>query len=145
MINDLEVLLFLVPFWCQGFDIVWCRVRLSYFDLFSFKYFNGATCLIFINLCTFHVKKNSARLQWYSCARYKTLGPLFFSFHFSGEKLCPPPTFRHRATPLEMYTCITVFRQLNFLGTVIFIFFFPHFFYFRHFIDLIVYLNLSMD
>ena len=33
-------------------------------------------CLIYINVCTFHVKENSARLQWYSCARYKAPGPL---------------------------------------------------------------------
>ena len=51
-------------------------IGLSHFHLFSFKYFNGAKFLIYINLCTFHVKKNSARLQWYSCARYKTPGPL---------------------------------------------------------------------
>ena len=46
------------------------------FHLLPFKYFYGAKCLIYINLCTFHVKENSARLQWYSCARYKAPGPL---------------------------------------------------------------------
>ena len=48
----------------------------SHFHLFSFKYFNRAKCLIYINLCIFRVKKNSAGLQWYSCARYKAPGPL---------------------------------------------------------------------
>ena len=50
-------------------------IGLGHFHLFSFKYFNGAKCLIYINLCTFHVKKNSSRLQRYSCARYKAPGP----------------------------------------------------------------------
>ena len=53
-------------------------IGLSHFYLFSFKYFNGAKCFIYINLCTFYVKKNSSRLQWYSCARYKAPGPLVF-------------------------------------------------------------------
>ena len=70
-----EVLLFLVPFWRHVFDMVWC-IGLCYFDFFSFKYSNKAKCLIYINLCTFHVKKNSLSLQWYSCARYKAPEPL---------------------------------------------------------------------
>ena len=50
---------------------------LSHIHIFSFKYFSDPKCLIYINLCTFDVlKKNSARLQWYSCARHKAPGPL---------------------------------------------------------------------
>ena len=55
-------------------------IGLGLSNLFSFKYFNGAKCLIYINLCTFHVKKNRARLQWYSCARYKAPGPLVYIY-----------------------------------------------------------------
>ena len=85
--NDLEsiweeVLLFLVPFWRLGFDTFWCCVLdLVIFSYFLSNIFNGAKCLIYINLCTFHVKKNSARLQWYSCARYKAPGPLVLLVH----------------------------------------------------------------
>ena len=32
-------------------------IGFSQLHLFSFKYFNGAKCLIYINLCTFHVNK----------------------------------------------------------------------------------------
>ena len=54
-------------------------IGLSHIHIFSFKYFSGSKCLIYINLCTFNVlKKNSARLQWYSCARHKAPGPLVF-------------------------------------------------------------------
>ena len=55
-------------------------IGLSHFHLLPFKYFYGAKCLIYSNLCTFHVKENSARLQWYSCARYKAPGPLVLIF-----------------------------------------------------------------
>ena len=58
--------------------LVWC-IGLSHFHFLPFKYFYGAKCLIYINLCTFHVKENGARLQWYSCAWYKAPGPLVFS------------------------------------------------------------------
>ena len=58
-------------------------IGLSHFHFLPFKYFYGAKCFIYINLCTFHVKENSARLQWYSCARYKAPGPLVFKwYHF---------------------------------------------------------------
>ena len=73
--------IYLVPFWCSTYSfwhvLVSCIV-LGHFHLviLPFKYFYGAKCLIYINLCTFHVKENSARLQWYSCARYKAPGPL---------------------------------------------------------------------
>ena len=70
---------FFVPFWCLVFDIFWCCVLdLVIFSTY-FNHVNGAKCLIHINLCTFHVKKNSTRLQWYSCARYKAPGPLVWS------------------------------------------------------------------
>ena len=72
------MLLFLVPFWRLVFDafLVSC-IGLSHFYLFSFKYFSGAKCSVYINLCTFRaLKKNNARLQWYSCARHKAPGPL---------------------------------------------------------------------
>ena len=49
---------------------------LSHFHCLPFKYFYGAKCLIYINLFTFHVNENSARLQRYSRARYKAPGPL---------------------------------------------------------------------
>ena len=53
-------------------------IGLSHFHfLFSFKYFNGAKCLIYINLCTFHVKKILQDCN-YTCARYKTPRPLVF-------------------------------------------------------------------
>ena len=68
-----EVLIFLVfSFW----HILVSCIKLSHFHLLPFKYIYGAKCLIYIHLCTFHVKENSARLQWYSCARYKAPGPL---------------------------------------------------------------------
>ena len=58
------------------FDTFWFRVL----DLVISTYFLSnilmGQCLIYINLCTFHEKKNSTRLQWYSCARYKAPGPL---------------------------------------------------------------------
>ena len=67
---------FIFPFWCLVFDMFWCCVL----DLAISTYFNhvnGAKCLIHINLCTSCIqKKNSTRLQWYSCARYKTPEPL---------------------------------------------------------------------
>ena len=68
---------FFVPFWCLVFDMFWCCAL----DLVISTYLNhvnGTKCLININLCTFHViqKKNSTRLQWYSCTRYKAPGPL---------------------------------------------------------------------
>ena len=66
-------------FWC----VLMSCIGLSHFHLFSFKYFDGAKCLIYINLCTFHVKKNSARLQWYSCARYKAPGPLVWVYQYT--------------------------------------------------------------
>ena len=68
---------------------VWLKNQLVH--LFSFKYFNGEKCLIYINLCTFHVKKNSARLQWYSCARYKAPGPLVQIFGYSFTQLFSEP------------------------------------------------------
>ena len=53
-----------------------------------FNHVNGAKCLIHINLCAESdlfpflfsciYKKNSTRLQWYSCARYKAPGPLVY-------------------------------------------------------------------
>ena len=59
------------------FDTFWCCVLdLSHFHLLPSKYFYEKKCLIYINLHTFHVKVNSARSQWYSCARYKAPGPL---------------------------------------------------------------------
>ena len=68
------------------FDTFWCSVL----DLVISTYFLSnilmGQCLIYINLCTFHVKKNSARLQWYSCARYKAPGPLVILF-ISGVNL----------------------------------------------------------
>ena len=78
---------FWVPFWCLVFDMFWCCTVL---DLVISTYFNhvaGAKCLIYIKLCTesdlfpflfscILKKKNSTRLQWYSCARYKAPGPL---------------------------------------------------------------------
>ena len=73
------MLLFSFPFWRLVFDTIWCCVLdLVISTYFLSNIFNGETCLIYINLCTFHVKKNSARLQWYSCARYKAPGPLVF-------------------------------------------------------------------
>ena len=68
-----EVLIFLAfTFWHILVSCMW----LSHFHLLPFKYIYGAKCLIYIHLFTFHVKENSARLQWYSCARYKAPGPL---------------------------------------------------------------------
>ena len=66
------------------FDMFWCCTVLDLVISTYFNPVNGAKCLIHINLCTesdlfpFHVfkKKNSTRLQWYSCARYKAPGPL---------------------------------------------------------------------
>ena len=63
-----------VYFW----HVLMSCIGLNHFHLFSFKYFNWTKYLIYMNLCTFHVKKNSARLQWYSCARYKAPGPLVY-------------------------------------------------------------------
>ena len=66
-----------MPFWRLVFDTFWCLVLDLVISTLSFKYFRRAKCLIYIKLCTFHVlKKNSARLQWYSCARHKAPGPL---------------------------------------------------------------------
>ena len=70
--NDLKALRKMYCFW----HVLVSCIELIHFHLFSFKYFNGARWLICINLCTFHVQKNSARLQWYSCARYKAPLPL---------------------------------------------------------------------
>ena len=75
------MLLFLVSFWRLVFDIVWCCIlELVISTYFLSNILMGEKCLIYINLCTFHVKKNSARLQWYSCARYKAPGPLVYVF-----------------------------------------------------------------
>ena len=71
-----EVLIFLAfSFWHILVSCMW----LSHFHLLPSKYIYGAKCLIYIHLCTFHVKENSARLQWYSCARYKAPGPIVSS------------------------------------------------------------------
>ena len=82
------MLIYLVPFWCLVFDM-FCVVYWTWsFPLLPLKYFYGAKCLIYIYLYTFHVKENSARLQWYSCARYKAPGPLVSSTGWDQSSLC---------------------------------------------------------
>ena len=74
-----DMLIFLaLSFW----HILVSCIGLSHFHLLPFKYIYGAKCLIFIHVCTFHVKENSARLQWYSCARYKAPWSLVVLSHF---------------------------------------------------------------
>ena len=82
------LLFFFVPFWCLVFDMFWCCAVLDLVISTYFNHVNGAKCLIHINLCTESdlfpfifsciYKKNSTRLQWYSCARYKAPGPLVY-------------------------------------------------------------------
>ena len=82
-------------FWHILVSCMW----LSHFHLLvlPFKYIYDAKCLIYIHLCTFYVKENSARLQWYSCARYKDPGPLV-----SNQK--HPPYLLHRMFKTYMLT-----------------------------------------
>ena len=99
---------FFVPFWCLVFDIFWCCVLdLVIFSTY-FNHVNGAKCLIHINLCTFHVKKNSTRLQWYSCARYKAPGPLVLYFY----------TVYYKAIPFSGNTSTSMYMYLNYLSIV---------------------------
>ena len=116
MVNDIKPFgkkccnsFFFGPFWSIVFTCIGLCIGRSHFDLFSFKYFNGAKCLISINLCTFHVKKNSARLQWYSCARYKAPGALVYYvalyvlWHLS---IFQPISGLHFVAPTYVQICI---------------------------------------
>ena len=64
------MLLFLVPFWRLVFEKCWCRVL------------------------DFHVKKNSARLQWYSYARYKAPETVFYASYGQVMKVMWKPLSR---------------------------------------------------
>ena len=72
-------------------------------------------------MCTFHVKKNNAILQWYSCSEYKAPGPLVYvapwprglgsrifnifnsgnTLVLSGHSFNPPPRQRYQRSVLQ--------------------------------------------
>ena len=118
-----EVLIFLAfSFW----DILVSCMWLSHFHLLPFKYIYGAKCLIYIHLCTFHVKDNSARLQWYSCTQYKAPGPLVLLVQlweflalsvFSSPEPKAQVSFCHSATsvvhPSVLHSSVVVVRKIS--------------------------------
>ena len=119
---------FFFPFWCLVFDMFWCCTVLDLVISTYFNHVNGSKCLIHINLCTESdlfpflfsciQKKNSTRLQWYSCARYKAPGSLVSSQVYKswGQGVLVPlvqprSSFSRQTVHRYMYKCFPSFCQ----------------------------------
>ena len=113
MINDLKAFWKIGSILTSSFwhGLVSC-IGLSYFDLFSFKYFNGAKCLIYINLCTF-LAPLSRRLTWAIVIEHRPSVRRRYTFTFSTSSPEPLDGFWWNLVGMKYswsLTSVVVFR-----------------------------------